>query len=97
MDTLSVVWKHMYFYTFPPFILMGKVLSKAFREKTKAIIIIPNWPSQHWYRRILSLSCDMTLEHVLNFLGNLYNKGFSQSATVSAKYALATRMIVALY
>ena len=37
-------------------LLVGKVLSKAFRKKTRAIIIIPNWPSQHWYPLVLSLA-----------------------------------------
>ena len=46
----------MYFYMFARFILVGRVLSKVFRAKTKAIIVIPNWPSQHWYPGILSLA-----------------------------------------
>ena len=55
-DVCSLVWKQIYFYKFPPFSLVGKVLSKAFKEKTRATIIIANWPSQHWYPRILSLA-----------------------------------------
>ena len=39
----------------------------------------------------------MTIEHVLNFLSNLYDKGISYSAIVSAKCALATRITVAPY
>ena len=43
----------MYFYKFSPFSLVGKILSKAFREKIRVIIIIPNGLYQHWYSRIL--------------------------------------------
>ena len=55
-DTFSLIWKQMYFYMFPPFSLVGKLLSKALRGKTKAIIIKPNWSSRHWYPRISSLA-----------------------------------------
>ena len=46
-EAFSLVLKQMYFYMFPPLSFVGKVLSKALREKTRVIIILPNWPSQH--------------------------------------------------
>lgn len=57
IDVFSLVWKQMYFYKFPPFSLVGKVLSKAFRESqnyhTKLFIstLIPsNITPQRYYR-----------------------------------------------
>ena len=40
---------------------------------------------------------DITTEHVLNFLSNLYDKSVSKAAIVIAKYVLATRMTMTLY
>ena len=42
-------------YVLSPFSFMV-VFSKAFTEKAIAIIIIPNWLSQHWHNQILSLA-----------------------------------------
>ena len=57
IDVFSLVWKQMYFYKFPPFSLVGKVLSKAFGESqnyhTKLFIstLIPsNITPQRYYR-----------------------------------------------
>ena len=56
VDAFSLVWSNSYFYMFPPFSLIGKVLAKASRDKTKGIIVVPDWPTQHWYPRLLQMT-----------------------------------------
>lgn len=48
VDAFSFPWKMM-FYAFPPVILIGKVLNKIQQEKSKGILVVPNWPTQAWY------------------------------------------------
>ena len=52
IDAFTFSWCSRYFYIFPPFSFIGKVLAKISREKTRAIIILPDWSSQHRYPRI---------------------------------------------
>ena len=34
---------------FPPFSLVCQVLAKIYRDKTNAVIIVPDWSTQYWY------------------------------------------------
>ena len=49
----SIKWNTEFYYMFPPFSLLGKVTAKIYRDKTKAIVVIPKWPTQHWYPNLL--------------------------------------------
>ena len=42
-------WGNTFAYAFPPFNQIGKTIQKAIKEKTKLILVCPNWPSQPWY------------------------------------------------
>ena len=42
-------WGNTVAYAFPPFNQIGKTIQKAMKEKTKLILVCPNWPSQPWY------------------------------------------------
>ena len=52
-DAFSIKRNTEFCYIFPPFSLLGKVTAKIYRDKTKAIVVIPKWPTQHWYRNLL--------------------------------------------
>ena len=49
IDAFSIKWNTEFYYIFPPFSLLGKVTEKVYRDKTKVIVVIPKWPTQHWY------------------------------------------------
>ena len=34
--------------TFPPFVLIGRAIAKAMKDKCTLIIVTPVWPSQPW-------------------------------------------------
>ena len=48
VDAFTIQWKE-FFYCFPPFILIPRVLRKIKSDKAMGIVVVPNWPSQPWY------------------------------------------------
>lgn len=49
VDAFTISWKNKFFYAFPPFALIAKVLQKIVREKADGIIVVPYWPTQPWF------------------------------------------------
>ena len=49
IDAFTLNWNKYYFYAFPPFTLILKVLKKIKQEGSQGIVVVPNWPSQPWY------------------------------------------------
>ena len=41
VNVFSLTWNNNYFYMFPSFSLVGRVLAKVNRDKTKAITVVP--------------------------------------------------------
>ncbi|KAJ8912378.1 hypothetical protein NQ315_014746 [Exocentrus adspersus] len=49
-DAFTLDWSRVgYFYAFPPFSIIGKVLNKVIRDKAKGILVVPLWHTQYWY------------------------------------------------
>lgn len=48
VDAFTISWKNEFFYAFPPFPLINKIIDKIIREKTEGILSVPKWPSQPW-------------------------------------------------
>ena len=57
VDALSISWKGMFAYAFPPFRFLSQVLQKVARKSFKIILIAPAWPKQAWFTYLLRLSC----------------------------------------
>ena len=55
-DALSQTWTHWYGYAFPPFCLIGRVLSKVRKDGGKLILVTPVWQAQYWYSLLLEMS-----------------------------------------
>ena len=52
----------MYAYAFPPFVMLGRVLEKVFKDHPcEMILVAPKWPNQSWYARLLELLVDFPL------------------------------------
>ena len=56
VDTFQINWSHLKAYAFPPFALIGRVLTKVMSNKCTLAIITPVWPSQPWYTQLLKMS-----------------------------------------
>ena len=55
VDAMSIDWSIYFFYAFPPFNMMGRVLRKVEEEQAEGVIIFPAWPTQTWYPKLLSM------------------------------------------
>ena len=62
VDAMSISWKAMYAYAFPPFVMLGRVLEKILTDHPSELILIaPKWPNQSWYARLLEMLVDFPL------------------------------------
>jgi ribonuclease HI len=48
VDAFLNEW-NCFFYAFPPFSLIGRVLKKIIDDKARGILVVPNWNAQPWY------------------------------------------------
>ena len=48
VDAFTLQWNKIFFYAFPPFSLLSRMLQKIMREKATGIVIVPWWPAQPW-------------------------------------------------
>lgn len=49
VDAFTISWKNTYFYAFPPFSLVARVLNKIITERAEGIVIVPFWKTQPWF------------------------------------------------
>ena len=62
VDAMSMSWRGMYAYAFPPFVMLGRVLEKVFKDHPcEMILVAPKWPNQSWHARLLELLVDSPL------------------------------------
>ena len=61
VNAFSMVWQGAYFYIFPPFSIIGQVISKIKRDKMDAVLVVPDWPTQYWYPQIKSMKMETQL------------------------------------
>ncbi|KAJ8917013.1 hypothetical protein NQ315_012931 [Exocentrus adspersus] len=55
IDAFTVNWEKFYFYAFPPFSLVARVLEKIIHDNACGIVVVPYWPSQPWYPVFVNL------------------------------------------
>nr|CAH7764037.1 unnamed protein product [Callosobruchus chinensis] len=55
MDAFTLNWGNLFFYTFPAFSLLPRVLKKIKAEKAKGIVVYPLWKTQPWFPVLESL------------------------------------------
>ena len=79
INTFSLTSNNDYFYMFPPFSLVGRVLAKIQRDKTNAVILVPDWSTQYWYPRLLQ----MTNQDPLYFRPSLRNLTLAHKPSVN--------------
>ena len=55
IDAFTISWKDYFFYAFPPFSCIPKVLKKVIKENAVGILVVPWWPTQPWWARLMNL------------------------------------------
>ena len=56
INAFSLTWNNNYFQMFAPFSLVSRVLAKIHRDKTNAVIVVPDWSAQYWYPQLLKMA-----------------------------------------
>ncbi|KAJ8912752.1 hypothetical protein NQ315_016708 [Exocentrus adspersus] len=56
VDAFTLNWTQYFFYAFPPFAIIARVLEKIIQEKAQGIVVVPLWPTQPWYPETPSAS-----------------------------------------
>ena len=49
VDAFSFKWNNNFYYIFPPFSIIARVVRKIQVDHAKAILVIPAWTTQPWY------------------------------------------------
>ena len=55
VDAFSIDWSCFKFYAFPPFSIIGRAVQKIEEDKAEEILLIPNWPTQPWFPKVMRL------------------------------------------
>ena len=56
VDAFTLNWsKFDYVYIFPPFSVISRVLAKMRRDGARGLIIVPHWPTQHWFPSLMTM------------------------------------------
>ena len=58
IDAFSLSWTDKSIYVFPPFSLINRCLQKISKDKAKAVIVVPIWPTQTFFAVILTMLID---------------------------------------
>lgn len=59
VNAFTLCWKQFKLaYAFPPFVIVGKVLSKVRQDEIDCVVIVPNWPNQNWYSYLIRMLID---------------------------------------
>ena len=61
IDAFTINWGNLFFYAFPPFSLILRCLQKVEQDQADGIIIVPKWPTQPWFSKLLHLLIDTPL------------------------------------
>ncbi len=61
VDAFSLDWSMYKNYIFPPFSLIPKVLRKLLEDKAQAICVLPHWPTQAWYTKLMTMMVGLPL------------------------------------
>ena len=58
IDAFAQPWNYKLMYGFLPFSLIGRTLQRLEQEGRRAVLIVPFWPTQHWWGRLLRMTVD---------------------------------------
>ena len=85
MDAFTVSWNNFYFYAFPPFAIILKVLRKICIDKAEGVIVVPWWSTQPWFPLFtkMLISNPIKLKPAENLLISPFREIHPLSATLS--------------
>jgi hypothetical protein len=54
-NALTMSWRNLYLYAFPPFPIIARVLAKIRQDQATAILIAPMWSRREWYPLLIDM------------------------------------------
>ena len=61
VDAFTVSWSGPLTYCFPPFSLLGRCLQQIAMDQAECIVLIPNWPTQPYYSKVIEMLVSLPL------------------------------------
>lgn len=55
IDAFTISWRKFFFYAFPPFSMVLRVIRKIITDRAEGIVVVPFWPTQPWYPMFTAL------------------------------------------
>lgn len=62
VDAFTIPWNNFYFYAFPPFSIILRVLHKIRNDKAEGTLIVPWWPTQSWFPLLIELAASKPIK-----------------------------------
>ena len=59
VDAFALDWHKINFYAFPPFNMIGRVLRKVEDDQAEGLVVVPFWPTQHWFSKFANMCTDI--------------------------------------
>jgi hypothetical protein len=59
IDAFSMNWSNIYFYAFPPFCLIPRLLAKMRADQSNCILIAPVWLTQSWFPAVMEMLIEL--------------------------------------
>lgn len=87
INAFPINWSKFYFYAFPPFSIILKVLRKIILDKARGIVIVPVWPNQPWFPIFKGLLQSDTISLIPNkdiIISNFSNRQIHSHLTLVA-------------
>ena len=56
VNAFTEFWGNLNFYAFPPFAIIPQVLQKILQEEALGILVVPDWPTQPWFIRLMEMT-----------------------------------------
>ena len=94
VPALSLPWKDLDVYAFPPAAILGKVVEKFRDSPCKRIILIaPGWPNMPWFWDLVAMSSQipLSLPNLPNLLTQPFNQILHRNLTKSKSPCMAPR------
>ncbi|XP_071951900.1 uncharacterized protein [Antedon mediterranea] len=90
VDAFSLNWNRLNFYAFPPFCVVGRCIQKIIKDKAEGILIVPNWPTQAWFAKLLKILID---NPIVIIRGSFKSRGVPDAAVniLLASWLTATK------
>ena len=85
VEAFSLDWSKLQFYAFPPFGCISQCVQKIKTDKAEGILVIPHWPTQPFYSKIMKMTKGLPIIIPGNAENLIHPNSLNSLSTVAAK------------